>query len=92
MMVPRIKFGWGNNRGAASGQNSVVLQEAVCYRLPLIGMADSIVRAVQKLYIIVLQVLSRYIHLSQLNITTCNFKSILSSQHLLARAIASHEL
>ena len=64
----------------------------LCYRLPLIGMADSIVRAVQKLYIIVLQVLSRYIHLSQLNITTCNFKSILSSQRVLARAIASHEL
>ena len=29
MVVPRTKFGWGNNRGAASGQNSVVLQEAV---------------------------------------------------------------
>ena len=29
MVVPRTKLGWGNNRGAASGQNSVVLQEAV---------------------------------------------------------------
>ena len=32
MMIPRTKFGWGNNRGAASGQNSVVLQEAVAQR------------------------------------------------------------
>ena len=29
MVVPAPNFGGGNDRGAASGQNSVVLQEAV---------------------------------------------------------------
>ena len=40
-MVPSYKFWWGNDRGPASGQNSVVLQSAVFLKVCCISLRVS---------------------------------------------------